>query len=56
MTHHDKVKKHKYSESDDLYDQDILTKRLCPKCSERIISHSDCTERCTNPDCDYQAR
>lgn len=40
----------------DLYDQDILTERKCPKCGERIISHPDCTERCSNDDCDYEKR
>ncbi len=46
--------KYDYSESDDLYDQDILTGRPCPKCNELIIIHSDCTETCSNQSCDYK--
>lgn len=42
-----------FSETDDLFDQDMLTDRLCPKCSELIISHPDCTESCSNRKCDY---
>jgi uncharacterized OB-fold protein len=45
--------KYKYSEADDLYDQDILTKRKCPKCGARIVSHPDCTETCSNKNCEY---
>ncbi len=56
MPNNNKEKKYEYSESDGLYDQSILTKRICPKCSERIVSHPDCTESCSNSDCDYYSR
>lgn len=35
------------TESDSLYDQDILTERLCPKCGERIVSCPNCSEYCS---------
>jgi len=44
------------TESDELYDQSILTKRKCPKCGARIISHPDCTESCENENCGWEER
>jgi len=41
---------------DDLYDQSILTERRCPKCGALIVSHPDCSETCSNNECDYQER
>lgn len=38
------------------YDRDILTKRLCPLCKSRIVSHPDCTESCSNKKCKYIGR
>jgi len=49
-------KNYTYSEADDLYDMDILTKRKCPKCKELIVSHPDCTESCSNEECDWISR
>ncbi len=40
----------------ELYDQDILTKRKCPKCGERIVIQPNCVEYCSNDDCDYKER
>lgn len=40
----------------ELYDQDILTKRKCPKCGERIVIQPNCTEYCSNDNCDYKDR
>jgi hypothetical protein len=40
-------KDHSWDEIDDLYDQDILTKRKCPECGEPIVICSDCTEYCS---------
>ncbi len=48
------VEKYDYSVADDLFDQDILTERPCPKCSGLIVSHPDCTESCSK--CDYRAK
>jgi len=42
-----------YTESDMLFDQDILTDRKCPKCGNKIVSYPDCTESCSNDSCDY---
>ncbi len=39
--------KYPITETDDLYDQNILTDRLCPKCGERIVISSDCIEFCS---------
>jgi len=50
------VREYNYSESDDLYDQDILTNRKCPDCGESIVSCPDCTEYCSNNLCGYQKR
>jgi hypothetical protein len=44
------------TESDDIYDQDILTKRKCPECGALIISHPDCTESCSNEECEFERR
>lgn len=41
---------------DDWYDMNIITKRPCPKCGMLIVSHPDCTEACSNDDCDYKKR
>lgn len=42
--------------ADDWYDMNIITKRPCPKCGMLIVSHPDCTEACSNDDCDYKKR
>ncbi len=42
------------TETDELYSQDILTDRKCPRCGEFIVSHPDCTESCSV--CDYKSR
>ncbi len=41
-------------EASDLYDQNLLTDRKCPKCGKLIISCPDCTEVCSNDECDYE--
>ena len=48
--------KYNYSEADDLYDQNILTKDLCPKCGARIVSCPDCTTFCSDDNCDFEER
>lgn len=44
------------TESDDLFDMDILTERKCPKCGKLIVSHPDCTHSCSNKECDWISR
>ncbi len=44
------------TESDDLFDQDVLTDRKCPKCDAFLISHPDCTTTCSFNRCDYVER
>ena len=41
------------TEADALYDQDILTERKCPICGTEIVSHPDCTETCSDDNCDW---
>ena len=40
---------------EDFYDEDILTDKECPKCGNFLWSHPDCTNTCSDDNCDYNS-
>ena len=47
------VDKYKYSEADDLYDQDIPIDRKCPVCKGEMYISPDCVESCSDNSCSF---
>lgn len=45
--------KYPWTEVCDVYDKSFPVDIKCPKCGNHIISHPDCTESCSNDECDY---
>ena len=49
----ERTSKYKYSEVDDLYDQDIPIDRKCPVCKGKMYISPDCVQSCVDSSCSF---